>query len=463
MDSSFIARPIRILVVEDDPDDYRLIKTQIGLAKLADLADDSVIWAKTLLTGIDLARDKKPDVVLLDLTLPDSFGMTTLQATHNALNLPIVILTGHDDHQLAVAMLQAGAEDYLVKSQLDANTLRRAVRNACIHHQLKQELEESRHRLELALDGGNLGLWDWDIVSGRVGFNARLATLVGTNPNELGTHVDDWRQRVHRADWPKILMAMNAHLKGETPAYDVEYRILHQDGHWVWVHDRGKVVERNAKGKPTRLIGTQSDIGARKRTELELSIAATAFEVQEGIFITDGKGAIERVNRAFTAITGYDATEALGNNPRMLSSQRHDAAFYQTMWHAVLHDGHWQGEIWNRRKNGEIYPGWLTITAIQGDNGEHIRYVATLTDITIRKAAEDEIRQLAFYDPLTNLPNRRLLLDHLQKALGNSNRTQRCGALLFIDLDNFKTLNDTLGHDKGDLLLQQVAQRLAAG
>ena len=130
------------------------------------------------------------------------------------------------------------------------------------------------------------------------------------------------------------------------------------------------------------------------------------------------------------------------------------------MRESIARSGAWQGEIWNRRKNGDVYPQWLSITAVKNSAGEVSHYVSTLTDITTRKAAENEIRHLAFFDPLTRLPNRRLLLDRLHQALVASERSGREGALLFIDLDNFKTLNDTLGHDKGDLLLQQVAQRL---
>ena len=192
----------------------------------------------------------------------------------------------------------------------------------------------------------------------------------------------------------------------------------------------------------------------------ELRLAAAAFETQEGIMITDTNGVILRVNQAFTETTGYSAEDAVGQTPRLLKSGRHNADFYRAMWESINRTGTWQGEIWDRRKNGEVYPKWLAITAVKGDDGVATHYVGVHTDITERKAAEEEIRSLAFYDPLTRLPNRRLLIDWLKHALAASARSCGSGALLFIDLDNFKTLNDTLGHDIGDLLLQQVAQRL---
>lgn len=202
------------------------------------------------------------------------------------------------------------------------------------------------------------------------------------------------------------------------------------------------------------------DITERKHIENELRIAAIAFESQEGMFITDANGRIQRVNHAFTAATGYSALEAIGQTPSLLRSGRHDESFYRDIWERLKQDGYWQGEIWNRRKNGEIYPEWLTITAVKDDTGRITHHVAAFSDITQRKAAEEEIRHLAFYDPLTRLPNRRLLLDRLAQALAAASREGQYGALLFIDLDNFKALNDTLGHAMGDRLLQLVAARV---
>lgn len=194
----------------------------------------------------------------------------------------------------------------------------------------------------------------------------------------------------------------------------------------------------------------------------KLRIAAIAFESQEGMFVTDARGVILQVNRAFTEITGYSAQEAVGHSPGLLKSGRHGPQFYAVMQSALDMTGTWAGEIWNRRKNGEIFPEWLTITAVKNEEQEVTHYVSALIDITHRKAAEDEIRHLAFYDLLTGMANRRLLLDRLQHAVENSARSGTSGALMFIDLDNFKFINDTLGHDQGDMLLFEVAQRLKA-
>jgi diguanylate cyclase (GGDEF)-like protein/PAS domain S-box-containing protein len=199
-----------------------------------------------------------------------------------------------------------------------------------------------------------------------------------------------------------------------------------------------------------------------KLAEADLRIAATAFESQEGMVITDAGGRMLKINKAFSEITGYTSEEAIGENPRLLQSGRQDAAFYAAMWRAIGRSGLWRGEIWNRRKDGEAYPEWLTITAVKNADGLVTHYVGTFTDMTQRKTAEDKIKHLAFYDQLTELPNRRLMLDRLERALASCMRQRRHGALIMIDLDNFKTLNDTFGHAVGDQLLIQAAARMTS-
>jgi diguanylate cyclase (GGDEF)-like protein/PAS domain S-box-containing protein len=198
----------------------------------------------------------------------------------------------------------------------------------------------------------------------------------------------------------------------------------------------------------------------RLKAEHELRIAAAAFESQEGIIVTDADNNILRVNKSFTELTGYSADEVIGKSAGILKSGRQSSTFYEAMWESINREKYWQGEIWNKKKNGAIYPEWLCITAITNPAGEVTNYVGTFTDISQRKADEERIKDLAYYDSLTKLPNRTLLFDRLNLALSTSNRTKMHGALMFLDLDNFKTLNDTLGHDQGDQLLIEVGQRL---
>ncbi|MGR9012681.1 MAG: EAL domain-containing protein [Gammaproteobacteria bacterium] len=198
----------------------------------------------------------------------------------------------------------------------------------------------------------------------------------------------------------------------------------------------------------------------RLKAEHELRIAAAAFESQEGIIVTDADNNILRVNKSFTELTGYSSAEVIGKPAGILKSGKQDHEFYAAMWASINRDKYWQGEIWNKRKSGEIYPEWLCITAISNPDGLITNYVGTFTDISQRKADEERIKDLAYYDPLTKLPNRTLLFDRLNLALSASNRNKAHGALMFLDLDNFKMLNDTLGHDRGDQLLIEVGQRL---
>lgn len=198
----------------------------------------------------------------------------------------------------------------------------------------------------------------------------------------------------------------------------------------------------------------------RKKASEQLLIAAAAFEAQEGMLITDADKVVLRINKAFTAITGYSAEDIVGKTPRILQSGRHDAGFYRQMWETITRTGSWQGEIWDRHKSGEVYPKWLNISTVRNSEGEVTHYIGTHYDLTERKRAEEKINALAFYDQLTELPNRILLVEHLNRAMATSLRNNAYGALLFIDLDNFKTLNDTQGHEMGDLLLKQVAARL---
>ncbi|ACD21014.1 bifunctional diguanylate cyclase/phosphodiesterase [Paraburkholderia phytofirmans] len=304
---------------------------------------------------------------------------------------------------------------------------------------------------------------NWEIWWGTDGkprwINSAVEAYIGYTVDECMALPDFAGTVIYPADIPRVAPEFQKALQG-LRGDDLEFRCVRKDGSLMWL-SASWVPITDSKGEFIGFRTSGRDITERKQVEAELRIAAVAFDSMEPMMITDASATILRVNSAFTECTGYTAEEIVGQTPRVLRSGRHDDAFFQEMWEEIHSAGGWQGEVWDRRKNGEVYPKWLTISAVMSDNGTVSHYVGTHHDITERKIAEERIKELAFFDALTRLPNRTLLLDRLRQAITASARNEACGALLFIDLDHFKTLNDTLGHDKGDLLLQQVARRLA--
>jgi diguanylate cyclase (GGDEF)-like protein/PAS domain S-box-containing protein len=228
------------------------------------------------------------------------------------------------------------------------------------------------------------------------------------------------------------------------------------------IYDVYKVPLFNDDGSRHGLAVLGRDITERKQAEEKLRLASTIFEFSsEAMLITDADNNIINVNPAFTQITGYTVEEVVGKNPRILSSGRQDRVFYQEMWHALKKIGYWQGEVWNRRKDGEIYAEWLTINIVFNEEGGVSRHLAFFSDITERKKSDELIWNHANFDHLTQLPNRRLFRDRLGQEIRKANRANLSMALLFIDLDRFKEVNDTLGHDAGDALLVEAARRIS--
>ncbi len=320
-----------------------------------------------------------------------------------------------------------------------------------------EALKESETFLRLSQEVGGVGSWEADLINNKQIWSDNCIALLGFPPLKNPTW-EDFLELVHPDDRQLVIDATQAHLDHRTK-YDVEFRAIAKNGDIRWMRSTGQA-ERDANGKPIKMRGIGQDVTEHKRVDEELRIAAVAFKSQSGMIITDSNGVILRVNPAFTRLTGYSADEAIGKTPALLSSGRQDKFFYQRMWKSLKTEGNWQGEIWNRRKNGLIYAEMLNIAAIISPEGNITHYVGSFTDITENKEAEAEIHRLAYYDPLTKLPNRRLMQDRLGQAVAASARSNLYGAIFFIDLDNFKALNDTRGHDVGDLLLVEVAMRL---
>lgn len=271
-----------------------------------------------------------------------------------------------------------------------------------------------------------------------------------------------WQQAIHPEDKSDVLLAWQQAIQTQTP-FSKQFRFRHPNDniHWVIGH---AIPEYDANERLLGYIGTITDITEIKHHETDLRQAAAVFETtHEGVIITDAQRRIQRVNRAFTDITGYNTEEATGRTPAFLNSGRHDREFYTSMWDETAKAGYWQGEIWNRRKNGELYPELLSISSVKNENGELTNYVGVFADITKLKASEKELEFLAHHDPLTKLPNRMLFMSRLQHAIDTAKRKQSDGtslAILMLDLDRFKDVNDSYGHSAGDDLLQMVSTRL---
>jgi diguanylate cyclase (GGDEF)-like protein/PAS domain S-box-containing protein len=305
----------------------------------------------------------------------------------------------------------------------------------------------------------HLGSWQWELATDKVTWSEELFNIFQLEFSDDAPSLAEQEKLFLSPDLLRWRDAVADAIAHQRP-YEIDLTIIRPDGSQRYCVVRGEV-ELDANHAVVRLYGSLQDVTAAKRAQLRLRLAANVFDYAlEGISITDAGGKILEVNAAFCRITGYSREEVIGKSPSILKSGRQDAAFYQEMWQTLQAEGIWSGEIWNRRKSGEVHPEILSISAVHDAQGVTQQYVALSSDITRRKEMEERIHQLAFFDPLTNLPNRRLLTDRLGQALLSNKRSGRYGALLFLDLDNFKPLNDTHGHSVGDLLLVEVANRL---
>jgi diguanylate cyclase (GGDEF)-like protein/PAS domain S-box-containing protein len=461
-----------ILIVDDSQSELHLVETVL---KSYNYETHSI---RDPTRTLQQARSILPELILLDVKMPGMDGFEVcaqLKADPVLHEIPVLFLTSMDDVEAKVLGFEAGGNDYLVKPVDPAELLvrvttqlklRRTQLELASKNQLLKkkvlDLEEiqitlldSEARTKAVLDNAAVGIAVLDIDGRYEMINDLWAEMFCYTPEEVMTmhcwdilHPDfidtskKMMEQLYNGDIDKTYAVKQFRRKDGSEFWG---------GHWV-----SRRLDHN--GICNGFVCVISDLTQQRKAEDELRLAHTVFETSnEAVLVSDGDNRIVMVNPAFTRITGYRSEQVIGKGPGILKSGRHDKNFYHQMWESLRQKDHWQGEIWNRRQNGEIYPQWLSISVVRQQNGSIANYVTVFSDITERKRAEEVLRRQALYDPLTRLPNRILFDERLRAALSRARRQETIVALLFIDLDDFKAINDNMGHLAGDQALQLVA------
>jgi len=354
-----------------------------------------------------------------------------------------------DEHLIewtSTALLDPSSKnEYVVATGIDVTELQRVKENAEMYERI------------VSASNGHLSFVDSNYIYRAVN-NAYLDAHDLESAQIIGMHVADLLgEHIFKEIKPRI----DRSLAGETISYQAWFDFKGQGRRLM---DVSYAPAKDNEGCIIGIVVNSRDISYQDEAESERHLAAKVFQnAGDAILITDNKGMIIEVNPAFTTITGYSRDEVLGKNPNISKSGRHTPAFYEEMWSTLLNNGRWEGEVWDRRKNGEVYPKWLKITAVtDATTGQINHYVGLFSDISERKAVVDKLEHLAHHDPLSGLPNRTLFYDRLSQSIVQARRDKRRVAVMFIDLDHFKEINDEYGHDIGDLLLCGAAERLSS-
>ena len=463
-----------ILIVDDNP---------TNLAMLAELIDREGGEVRAAINGTTALRyanlTPQPDLILLDIMMPGMDGhavLAELQKNPVTRDIPVIFVTARDTQEDEERGIREGAVDYLTKPIKYPILLARARTHINLHRAqrllanqknwLEQEVTrrvsenaQLENRLKLTLESTGFGIWEHDYADDRTHWSAGLIKMLGYA--EAPASIGDSLARIHPEDRQRFEDSLLAEGQHGRNGDALEIRIRHRDGSWRWVEIHSHNLGVSSEGKPQLTVGTMLDISARKIAEADHLLSEMVFSgITDGICITDARRQIIKVNPAFSRITGYSLAEVQGQNPRLLKSGVHGDEFYTNMWQTLERFDNWQGEITNRRKDGSLLNEWLSISGLRGRNGEITHYVGFFSDLSEREEAAQRIQYLSSYDTLTELPNRNLFADRLEQALLTARRYERSTALILLDIDRFRFVNDTLGPPAGDQLLVEIARRL---